>query len=208
VEALVEDLLDDVARIGGVWLHVAAFLLAFGETAFLTDLLVPGEVGMVVVGAAGARGNEPLPTLIAAAALGATVGDSVGWVLGRTVAPRLIERYAWTRRHVQPKVERAHAYFEQRGGAAVFLGRFVGALRSVVSVVAGMSGMPFRRFLAWNVAASIAWAGAVVSLGYFFGRNVESLVSDLALIIAAAIVAGAVVVWLVVRARRRSHGGS
>lgn len=203
VEGFVEDLLDEVARIGGGWLHVAAFLLAFGETAFLTDLLIPGEVGMVVIGAAGARGDEPLPTLIAAAALGATLGDSVGWVLGRTVAPRLIARYEWTRRHVQPKVDRAHVYFERRGGAAVFLGRFVGALRSVVSVVAGMSGMPYRRFLPWNIAASVVWTGAVVSLGFFFGRNVKSLVSDVALGIAGAIIVIAVVVWLVVRARRR-----
>lgn len=204
VEGVIEDLLDDIARIGGGWLHLASFLLAFGETAFLTDLIVPGEIGMVVVGAAGARIDEPLPTLILAAAFGAALGDSIGWLLGRTVAPKVIQRFAWTRKHLQPKVERAHAYFERRGGAAIFFGRFVGALRSVVSLVAGMSGMPYRRFLPWNIAASLVWAGAVVSVGYFFGRNVKSLVSEVSLIIAGVVVVGALVTWLVLR---RRHSG-
>lgn len=99
MESFVEGVLDDVARVGGGWLHLAAFLLALGETAVLTDLVVPGEIGMVVVGAAGARIDEPLPTLILAAAAGATVGDSIGWLLGRTVAPKVIERFAWTRKY-------------------------------------------------------------------------------------------------------------
>jgi membrane protein DedA with SNARE-associated domain len=203
VESFVEDLLDDIASIGGGWLLLAAFLLAFAETALFADLVVPGEVGLIVAGAAAARGDDPhLAPLIAAAALGATIGDSVGWVLGRYVGVRFVERFAWTRRHLAPKVERAREYFTRRGAAAVFFGRFIGALRAVVSVVAGMSGMPYRRFLPWNVLASLAWTALVVSAGYFFGRNVESLVGDVGLVVAAAIIAAAVLWWLVQRRRR------
>jgi len=84
----------------------------------------------------------------------------------------------------------------------VFLGRFVGALRAVVSVVAGMSDMPYRRFLPWNVLASVVWSGLVVSAGYFFGRNVESVVGDIGLGIAGAIVFGVAVYWWIKRRRR------
>jgi undecaprenyl-diphosphatase len=205
MESFVEDLLDEVASIGGGWLLLAAFLLAFAETALFADLVVPGEVGLIVAGAAAARGGDPhLAPLIAAAALGATLGDSVGWLLGRTVGTRFVERFEWTRKRLRPRVERARGYFTRRGAAAVFLGRFVGALRAVVSVVAGMSGMPYRRFLPWNVLASIVWTALVVSAGYFFGRNVESLVGDVGVVVAAAILAG-VILWWLVRRRRRSH---
>ena len=87
----------------------------------------------------------------------------------------------------------------------MFLGRFVGALRSVVAIAAGLGGMPFLRFLKWNVAASIVWTGLVVSAGYLFGRNVDAIVSDLGLIIAAAIVAGVILLLLLVRWRKRRH---
>lgn len=71
-----------------------------------------------------------------------------------------------------------------------------------------LSGMPYRRFLPWNVAASLAWASVVVSLGYLFGRNVKSLVSDLSLVIAGVIVVGAIAVWVIVRRRRRREAAT
>jgi membrane protein DedA with SNARE-associated domain len=202
---LIRDLLDEIGRLGSPWLQLVAFGLAFGETAFLLDLLVPGEVGLVVVGAGAARGGEPLVTVIAAAALGATLGDSVGWLIGRYGLTWLLARVSWLHRHLEPRLEPARAYFEQRGGAAVFLGRFVGALRSVVAIAAGLGGMPFLRFLKWNVAASIVWTGLVVSAGYLFGRNVDAVVSDVGLIVAGAILAGVVTLWLVVRWRKRRN---
>lgn len=202
MESFLEGVLDDIASIGGGWLLLVVFLLAFAETALFMDLIVPGEVGLIVVGAAAARGDEPhLAALIVAASLGATLGDSVGWAIGRYVGADLIERFEWTRKHLGPKVERARTYFTKRGAAAVFFGRFVGALRAVVSVVAGMSDMPYRRFLPWNALASIAWTGLVVSAGYFFGRNVESVVGEVGLIVAATIVAS-VLIWWFVRHRR------
>lgn len=203
MESFIEDLLDDVASIGAGWLLLVAFFLAFAETALFADLIVPGEVGLIVAGAAAARGDEPpLAALIAVAALGATLGDSVGWLLGKKFGTRLIERFEWTRKRLGPKVEQARAYFTRRGAAAVFLGRFVGALRAVVSVVAGMSGMPYKRFMPWNVLASIVWTGLIVSAGYFFGRNVESVVGDIGLGIAGAVIVALALFWWIKRRRR------
>jgi membrane protein DedA with SNARE-associated domain len=208
VDDFVRDLLDDVGGIGSPWLELLAFALAFGETAFLLDLIVPGEVGMVLVGAAAARHGSPLVTVAIAAALGATLGDSVGWLLGRYGVSRIIERVGWVRRRVEPKLEPARDYFGRRGGAAIVIGRFVGALRSVVAVVAGMSGMPYPRFLGWNLLASVLWAGAVVSAGYAFGANVDAIVSEIGLIISGAVLATTVVVFLVLRVRAKRHGST
>ena len=204
MEGFIEGLLDDIASIGPEWLLVGAFFLAFFETVMGTDVLIPGELALILVGAATERvDGAPLPAVIAVAALGATLGDSVGWTLGRFVGTRVVQRWKWTRVHVAPKLERARAYFGERGGAAVFFGRFVGPLRAVVSVVAGMSGMPYRRFIVWNVLASIAWTSLVISAGYFFGRHVKSVVSDVGIAIAATAVVGSLTFFLVRRHRRR-----
>jgi membrane protein DedA with SNARE-associated domain len=201
VEAFVERLLDDVAAAGSGWLLFAAFLLAFGETAFLLDLLVPGEVGLVFVGAAAARGGVSLAAMIAVATIGATLGDSAGWVLGRYGAAQVIQRWEWTRRRFGRKLDRARAYFEHRGGAAVFFGRFIGAIRAVVSVVAGMGSMSYWRFLGWNVAASLVWTGSVVSAGYFLGRHADSLIADVGLFLSLAVALVALLWWLARRSR-------
>jgi membrane-associated protein len=202
----VRELLEEIGGLGSPWLQLVAFALAFGETAFLLDLVVPGEVGLVIVGAAAARGGEPLVTVIAAGAIGATLGDSVGWLIGRYGAVWLFAHVAWLRERVEPRLVPARGYFERRGGAAVFLGRFIGAFRSVVSIVAGMNGMPYRRFLGWNIAASLAWVGLVVTAGYVFGENVDAIVSEAGLVVTATVLSIAMVVWLIARWRRNRGG--
>jgi len=186
-----------------VFLHAAAFFLAFAECALFLDLVVPGEAGMVVAGAAAARADVPLPSMIAAAAAGAILGDSVSYAIGRRWGLAVVRRWEPVRRRLEPRVERAEQYFAERGGVAVFLGRFVGVVRGVVPVVAGTARMPYRRFLPWNIAASLVWTGAVMSAGYLLGRNVESLVSRASVVVTGVVVAGVVIWWVV--ARRRRH---
>lgn len=204
METFVEQALDDAAGAGLTGLLVAAFLLAFGETALLTDLFVPGEVGMILVGAVTARAEVGLWWVILAAAAGATLGDSVGWWLGSRFGERLLARFPRIQRRLGPTLERAHGYFETRGGAVVFWGRFVGALRGVVSFVAGTAGMPYRRFLPWNLLASLCWTTAVITAGYVFGENVEAVISEVGLAVAGTVIAIAVLVYLV---RKRSSSG-
>lgn len=189
-------------------LHAAAFLLAFGESALFMDLVVPGEAGMVVAGAAASRADVPLGTMIAAAAVGAFAGDSVSFWVGRRWGMSLIRRWEPVRRRLEPRVERSREYFARRGGAAVFLGRFVGAVRGVVPAVAGMSAMPYRRFLPWNALASVVWTSAVVSAGYLLGRNVEKVVSKASLVIALVVAAAAGTWWLLRRRSKRRAASS
>lgn len=196
-------LLDAAASAGDPAVLAAAFGLAFGETALLTDLFVPGDVGMILVGAVASRSGTPLVLAILAASVGATLGDSVGWWLGHRFGRRILARFPRIERRLGTSLDRAEVYFERRGGAAVFWGRFVGAVRGVVSFVAGTAGMPYRRFLVWNVAASVCWTSLVISAGYLFGRNVEAVVSEVGMFVGIGIVVLAVAV-LVLRSRRRA----
>ncbi|HEX6312168.1 MAG TPA: VTT domain-containing protein [Acidimicrobiia bacterium] len=160
---------------------------------------------MVVAGAAAARADVPLPSMIAAAAAGAIVGDSVSYFIGHRWGLALVRRWDPIRRRLEPRIDRAEVFFADHGGAAVFLGRFVGVVRGVVPVVAGTAGMPYRRFLAWNVAASLVWTAAVVSAGYLVGRHIEVVVSRASLVVTGVVVAGLVTWWVIRRRRRRQE---
>lgn len=202
MEAFLEEALDGAARAGLTGLMIAAFLLAFGETALLTDLVVPGDVGMILIGAVSARADVDVWWVILAASVGATLGDSVGWWLGSRFGLRLLHRFPRIERRLAPGIARAHGYFEERGGAIVFWGRFIGALRAIVSFVAGTAGMPYRRFLAWNAAASVCWTTAVIGAGYAFGESIDVVLSEIGLAVTATVISVFVVIVMVRRTRR------
>ena len=156
---------------------------------------------MVLVGAAGRHASVPLPTLVVAGAAGATLGDSTSYLFGRLVAAGHVPGSARALRRVTGSVGRAERFFGRHGGRAVFLGRFVGALRAVVPFAAGLGGMPFRRFLPWNVVASLAWVGLVLGAGWLLGRSVAAVVEDVSAAVSLTVVA---VLGLLVLRRRRA----
>jgi membrane-associated protein len=195
--------IESISRTGAWALVVLAFGLGFSEGAMGLDLVVPGEVGMVIVGAAAEEAEVTLLAVIPPAAGGAVAGDSVGYLLGRRFGARLVCRSDRLRHRLEPALARSHGYFERHGPRAVFTARWVGALRGVVPVVAGMAGMPYRRFVTWDVPAAILWSTAVVSLGWFLGDDVAAVVDRIGLGISVLVVALIVVVVLV---RRRAGG--
>ncbi len=203
---MVSDLLDALGDLGIAGLCLAVALLAFSETAILLDLAVPGEVGLVLGGAAAANADHPIAPVIAAAAVGAMLGDTTSYAIGRRWGRPLIDRFEITRRRLAPLVERSERYFERHGGRAVFAGRWVGALRAVVPFVAGLGHLRFRAFLAWNAAASVSWASAVVLLGWWLGEPIASAVDRIGTAVSVAVVAAIAGFWWVRRRRRRGAG--
>lgn len=174
--------------------------LVFAESAVLLDFVVPGEVGLIVAGAAAAQNDTHLSGIIAAAALGAVAGDVVGYVIGRRFGTDLGER-GRIGRWLAPGVERAQSHFDRRGGVTVAIARFVGALRAVVPLVAGAAAMRPRSFLGWAVPAAIVWSAAVASAGYVWGDAIADVIDRAGLAVSAVVVV--VIVVLAVRGHRR-----
>lgn len=200
---MIEGLLDGLAGLDAHWFLLLAFFLPFGETVALLDAIVPGEVGMVLLGAAASDAGVPIPLVIAIGALGAFAGDSTSWFIGHRWGYRLITRWEPIHRRMAKPLEVAERHFEAKGGRTVFAGRFVGALRALVPMVAGTSGMSYRKFLPWNVAASILWVSAVVILGAVFGNAVASTVDRFGVALTSLVVALAVGLFLRHKLRQR-----
>ncbi len=201
---MLDGLLTDLSGLGLLGLCLLAAGLAFGETAMFLDLIVPGEVGMIIVGAAASEAGVPVPVVVLAAAVGAMAGDAASYAMGRRWGRAIIDHFALSRRRLGPLVDAAEAHFAQHGGRSVFAARWVGALRAVVPFVAGMGRLRFGTFLLWNAAASILWAGAAVGAGAVLGRSIADQV-DRAGTILSVVVLVALAVWgLRRRARHRA----
>ena len=204
------DLLELIADLHGAVLYLVAAGLAFGEAAAFMDFLVPGEVGLVIVAAAGERRGIDLVPLILVAAFAATAGDSFSYYLGRRFGTRLAHRWSWSRRIIAPKLDEAHDRFTGRGGAAVFVARWVGALRAAVPFVAGSARMPYGRFVAWDLPAALGWSSVVVSLGWFVGEQIADTVDRAGwwLSVAVLALAGGWYLWHRHRRGRATSGAA
>ena len=200
-------ILDTVARMGGWGLCLAVLGVSFGESAVLMDFVIPGEVGMVVAGAAASRNDLSPWILVVLGSIGSVLGDSFSYVVGRRWGMTLVRRWSWLRRRLEFRFERAHGHFEQHGGRAVFVARWVGALRALVPLVAGTAGMPYRRFLVWDAVAAVLWVTTMVWLGALVGDDIARVVDRVGTAISLVVV-GVIALVVVVRARRRRPAGA
>jgi membrane protein DedA with SNARE-associated domain len=165
---------------------------------------VPGETALVAAAVLASKGHLQIEFVIVVAALGAIIGDNVGYWIGRLGGRRLAERLPWLARFL-PRAER---FFARHGGKAVFFARFLAGLRVTGAWMAGMSRMTWWRFLGWNALGGIVWATAIALVGYYFGRAAGDAISRYGLYgVGAAVVVAAVALLGVHLFRRRAEAG-
>jgi membrane protein DedA with SNARE-associated domain len=138
-------------------------------------LPLPGETVLLTAAAYSATGRLHLSGVVAAAAIGAIVGDSVGYWVGRRGGLALLERCGRLIRVNRRHLARAERFFERHGAKTVFVGRFVAFLRMFAGPLAGVARMSYPRFFAFNVLGGVAWAASMGLLGHAFGRNLPLL---------------------------------
>lgn len=183
--------------------YATVFVAAWLEAVPVLGAFVPGSTLIIGLSAFVAAGELNLTGVMAAAIIGAAIGDGVSFVTGHTYQRKILTM--WPLASYPAVVARSEAFFETRGTLAVLLARFVPPVRAFVPVIAGALGMPPARFFAVNIPAIGLWACAHILPGALagtlwkqYGREVEHIVLPL---LAIALVIWAVV-WLI---RRRKH---
>lgn len=155
-------LLGTVQAVDPVVRVIVAGVAMMLETSVLVGLVVPGDTIVIVAGTAVDNLTEGT-WLVLAVLVGALVGESIGFALGRWLGPRI--RFSRAGRLIgERNWVRAELYLRRRGGPAIFLSRFLPVLHSLVPLTVGMSGFAYRRFLAWTVPACTVWSVAYVSV--------------------------------------------
>ena len=180
--------------------------LVFGEAAVFLGFVFPGETAVLLAGFLASTGRVSVVALAVVVVVAAIVGDSVGYEVGKRFGPRLL-RTRLFRRH-EHRVAKARGFLDGRGASAIFIGRFTAFLRAVTPGLAGLSGMRYRRFLAYNAAGGVVWGLACVVGGYLAGSSYQRVAHYLGqggAVAAGLMVAVALVVWRL--AKRRNHPG-
>lgn len=203
---MIRNLVTSLLDIPTAWVLPVVGALVFLEDALFVGFVVPGETATVLGGVIASRGHVSVVAVAVVVVVAAIVGDSVGYEVGKHGGTRLLT----TRpvRRYGDRVDSARELLARRGGIAVFLGRFVAFLRAMMPALAGLSRMPYRRFVVWNAAGGAVWGVAYVLLGYLAGNSYERVAATAGRGVAVtlgALAVAALVVWRV-RAYRRERG--
>jgi membrane protein DedA with SNARE-associated domain len=148
----------------GVWLLAA--LLAIE----CSGIPVPGETTLIAWALyAGTFHTLDIGRFIAAAAIGAIVGNIVGYLIGRSVGYRILIQHGSRIGFSESRFKIGHYLFRHYGIAAVITGRFLPLLRSALPILAGANRMAFWPFFFATIAGGIAWVTCVGFAAFYFG---------------------------------------
>jgi membrane protein DedA with SNARE-associated domain len=195
-------LVDRIVGLPGWLVLLVTGLVVFAEDALFVGFVIPGETVALLAGASARLGHVSLAGVLAVVIVAAIVGDTIGYEVGRHLGSRVLALRIL--QNGRQRIVDARNLLARRGGSAVFLGRWVAFFRAVMPALAGITRMPYPRFLAFNAAGGLCWGVAVVLLGYAAGASyarVEGVIGRDAALVVLGVVLIAVAVW-----RFRAHG--
>ena len=188
---------DVISSIGAVGIALLILL----ENVFPP---IPSELVLAFSGFSAARGVVDPVTAWAAATTGSLAGAYVLYAVGARLGYERLHELAGHRWFVlfnQRDLRRGEAFFREHGSKVVLLARLVPVLRSVVSIPAGMTGMPLGRFTVLTVIGSGCWNALLVFAGYRLGERWQQVSAYVTPV--TQVVLGALVLYVVVRVVRR-----
>lgn len=160
--------LVDFIKWGGV---IAVTAVVFAESGLLIGFFLPGDSLLFTAGFLTSAGYVPINihVLVVILFFAAALGDSVGYMFGNRVGPRVFNRPN-SLLFKQENVKRASEFYKKHGGKTIIIARFIPAVRTFAPIIAGVAKMPYRTFLAYNVIGALLWAVGMTYLGFFAGN--------------------------------------
>ena len=190
----------------GTWVYAILFAIVFAETGFVVTPFLPGDSLLFATGALCATGALRTPIAMGLLFAAAFTGNAVNYAIGRVVGPRVFSAHDRTsaahRLLNEDHLRRAHAFFEQYGGKAVILGRFVPIVRTFVPFVAGAAQMRSPAFAFYNFVGAAGWVILCVGAGLLFG-NVPIVKQNFSLVTIGIVIVSLLPVAIEALKRRR-----
>ena len=151
------------------WGYLGIFVFVFVGNL---GVPVPEESVLIAAGFLASHGLLDLEWVYVVAVASAVTGDCSGFMIGRTGGQHLLERLAARFAFVRRRIAQLRLFFDEHGSKAVFMARFIAGARFLAGPMAGAAGMPFLRFLGWNVMGALIWCSLMVTIGYLVGDEV------------------------------------
>ena len=190
----------------GPWLYAILFAVIFAETGLVVFPFLPGDSILFIAGTVAAAAGLDVHLLVLLLAAAAVLGDSVNYGVGHYIGPKVFDvpRTRWLKRE---HLLRTQAFYDRYGGVTIIIGRFVPIIRTFAPFLAGVAGMPYRRFLSYNVIGGCLWISLLVYAGYLFG-NIPWVKGNLSLIVLAIVVVSLVPAAMTFVRERRERRAS
>ena len=156
----------------GHWIYIGLFGLIFIETGLVVFPFLTGDSMLFLSGSLAAMSGSDLNIglLVVMLILAAILGDSCNFELGKRYGHRLLNNRFLKRLFKPSRLQAAEQFFEKHGPAAIFLGRFVPVVRTLVPFTAGMTGMRYHSFALFNCLGAVSWILVTLGTGYLFGN--------------------------------------
>lgn len=157
---------------GHIWIYVLLGAIIFIETGLVIFPFLPGDSILFFVGSLAAMSNGKLSLLWLIVTMGiiAFIANLLNYEIGRRFGD-VIPNHPKLNRFLKPEyMEEAHQFFKKWGAWAIFLGRFMPIIRTVVPFTAGAGKMPHKKFMFFNLLGGFAWVIVALGAGYLFGQ--------------------------------------
>ena len=170
----------------GPWVYAFLFAIIFAETGLVVFPFLPGDSILFIAGTVVAASTLNIHLLVALLIVAAILGDSLNYAIGHFIGPKVFDKpdSRWFR---QEHLRRTQSFYDKYGGVTIIIGRFVPIIRTFAPFLAGVAGMPYRRFLSYNVIGAVAWIASLVYAGYLFG-NIPWVKANLSFIVVGIVV--------------------
>lgn len=190
---------------GGLGYTEIVVLMALESSLFP----VPSELVMIPAGHLAATGQLNPVLCVLAGTVGSVIGASANYLLGKYVGRAFLLRYGKYLLIDADKYREAEAMFLRNANMATFVGRLLPVVRHLISLPAGVFGMPWTPFLLITAAGAAIWCAVLVTVGYYLGEPALALtrayMHEVAIAVVVALVA--FVLWFLFRRKRRASGG-
>ncbi|MGW5432161.1 DedA family protein [Streptomyces sp. NPDC004059] len=195
--------------------HLAPLLGHYGYWAVGAVVLVedfgvpaPGETILLAAGVYAGTGRLNVVAVAVIAFAAAVVGDNIGYGIGRLGGRPFVHRWGRYVFLTPKRFQAAEEFFGRHGGKIVTVARFIEGLRQANGIIAGTTGMHWRRFLAFNALGAALWVGLWTTLAYLVGSHITAVYDEISryqlyVLVAAGVLIAALVVRHLLRRRRR-----
>ncbi len=173
---------SDIIHSGGLLL---IGIILFSEVGLLLGFILPGDTLLIAAGVYAHEGKLWVPAIIVVAAVAAILGDSLSYYWGHKLGPRLFNKsdsVLFNKNHIV----KAEAMYDKFGAKILLVTHFLPIVRTFIPLLAGVSKLPYRRFLVFNVIGDILWAVSVTLAGYYIGSRVPGVDKYILLLVVAA----------------------
>jgi membrane protein DedA with SNARE-associated domain len=171
---------------------------------------VPGETILIAAAIFAGAGRLNVVTVAIVGFVAAVLGDNIGFAIGHFGGRALALRWGKYIFLTEERLDKAEVFFNRHGGKIIVVARFIEGLRQANGIIAGISGMHWRRFVFFNAIGAALWVGTWVTIGYTAGSHINTIYHYITtysyyVLIALVVVVVALILRHILRRRRRAQ---